>query len=380
MRRSVRIGIIGAGLGGATAAGLLQRAGFNVRVFEQAQAFDRIGAGIHVTANVMKVLAHLDADRSLREVGIHPDSFVSRKWDDGSILFDLPLGPEGEARYGAPYITVHRGDLHAAIASKLKPGTIAFGKRLHSVDRNSSPIRLSFAEGDDAEVDILIGADGVNSRVREVLLGPDKPRFTRHVAHRAIYSSKLLDDLDVRNCTKWWGPKSHILIYYITKSREEIYLVTSAPQGEWHESASFVPCSRVEVLAAFDGFHPEVREVISRAPELTKWPIFDREPMAKWSNGNITLLGDACHPMRPYMAQGAAMAIEDAAVLSRCFEAVSSEDAADVFALYEANRMPRTNRVQEVSLSNTFLREPTDPMWVFGYDAVTAPLRPPARV
>ena len=375
MERGVRIGIVGAGLGGATAAGLLQRAGFNVQVFEQAPAFDRIGAGIHLTANVMKVLRHLKVDRTLSDIGIHPNSFVSRKWDDGAVLFELPLGPEGEARYGAPYITVHRGDLHAAIASQLETGTIAFGKRLQAVDRRSSSMRLSFSDGDDAEVDILIGADGVNSRVREVLLGPDKPRFTSHVAHRAIYPSKLVADLNIRNCTKWWGPKSHILIYYITKSREEIYLVTSAPQAEWHETASFVPCSREEVLLSFEGFHPEVREVISRAPELTKWPIFDREPMSKWSHGNIVLLGDACHPMRPYMAQGAAMAIEDAAVLARCFEAVSSDDASAVFALYEANRMPRTNRVQEVSLSNKFLREPTDPTWVFGYDAVGTPLQ-----
>ncbi|MBV9066841.1 MAG: FAD-dependent monooxygenase, partial [Methylobacteriaceae bacterium] len=214
----------------------------------------------------------------------------------------------------------------------------------------------------------------VNSKVREALIGPNKPRFTQHVAHRAIYPSKLLGDLNVRNCTKWWGPSSHILIYYITKSREEIYLVTSAPQAEWTEVQSFVACSRDEVLAAFDGFHPEVRQVIARAPELTKWPIFDREPMLSWSKGAVTLLGDACHPMRPYMAQGAAMAIEDAAVLARCFAETRFEEPGDVFAVYEATRMPRVKEVQHVSSTNRFLREPTDPTWVFGYNAITAPL------
>jgi 6-hydroxynicotinate 3-monooxygenase len=375
MKQSVRIGVIGAGLGGATLGGLLQRAGFDVRVFEQAPAFERIGAGIHLTANVMKVLRHLGVERTLSDVGLHPDSFVSRKWDDGSVLFQLPLGKAGEEAYGATYITVHRGDLHAAIISAMQPGTVEFGKKLLAVDRAGGALKLEFADGSEAEFDALIGADGVNSCVRQVLLGPDRPRYTGHVAHRAIYPSQLLTGLKVHNCTKWWGPKSHILIYYITKARNEIYLVTSAPQAEWNETASFVPCSRDEVLAAFEGFHTEVREVIARAPQLTKWPIFDREPLDSWTDGNITMIGDACHPMRPYMAQGAAMAIEDAAILSRCFATSETSDVAEVFALYEANRMPRTREVQRVSLSNTFLREPTDPSWAFGYDAITVPLR-----
>jgi 6-hydroxynicotinate 3-monooxygenase len=376
MKRNIRIGVTGAGLGGATLGGLLQRDGFDVRVYEQAPAFDRIGAGIHLTANVMKVLRLLGVERALSEVGLHPDSFVSRKWDDGAVLFELPLGKAGEQQYGASYITVHRGDLHVAIASAMRPETIEFGKKLVSLER-TDPLRLEFADGSKAEVDVLVGADGVNSCVRQMLLGPDKPRFTGHVAHRAIYPSRMLGELKIRNCTKWWGPKSHILIYYITKARDEVYLVTSAPQKEWTENGSYVPCSRDEVLAAFEGFHTEVRDVIALAPQLTKWPIFDREPLEQWSDGNITMLGDACHPMRPYMAQGAAMAIEDAAVLSRCFASNETKDVASVFALYEANRLPRTNKVQTVSLANTFLREPTDPTWVFAYDATTVPLQKP---
>jgi 6-hydroxynicotinate 3-monooxygenase len=376
MKRNIRIGVTGAGLGGATLGGLLQRDGFDVRVYEQAPAFDRIGAGIHLTANVMKVLRLLGVERALSEVGLHPDSFVSRKWDDGAVLFELPLGKAGEQQYGASYITGHRGDLHVAIASAMRPETIEFGKKLVSLER-TDPLRLEFADGSKAEVDVLVGADGVNSCVRQMLLGPDKPRFTGHVAHRAIYPSRMLGELKIRNCTKWWGPKSHILIYYITKARDEVYVVTSAPQKEWTENRSYVPCSRDEVLAAFESFHTEVRDVIAIAPQLTKWPIFDREPLEQWSDGNITMLGDACHPMRPYMAQGAAMAIEDAAVLSRCFASDETKDVASVFALYEANRLPRTNKVQTVSLANTFLREPTDPTWVFAYDATTVPLQKP---
>jgi 2-polyprenyl-6-methoxyphenol hydroxylase-like FAD-dependent oxidoreductase len=163
------------------------------------------------------------------------------------------------------------------------------------------------------------------------------------------------------------------LIYYIEQSRNEIYLVTSA-KGEWHSKAAWELCSREEVLRAFEGFHPEVRKVIETAPELTKWPVLDIKPIDKWSEGNLVLLGDACHAMTPYMASGAAMAIEDAAVLVRCL--LQSKDHAAAFRLYEANRMPRVRTVQKISAENSFLRYPTDPIWVFGYNAVTVPLEP----
>jgi 6-hydroxynicotinate 3-monooxygenase len=374
MKRTTRIAVIGAGLGGATAAALLQREGFEVRLYEQARAFERIGAGIHVSANVMKVLAHLGADDRLSRIGIHPDAFTSRKWDTGEVLFELPLGETGEQKYGAGYITVHRSDLHAAVLDKVKPGSIAFGKRLVDVKLDRTAVHLKFGDETAAEADVVIGADGVNSKLREAVAGPSKARLTGAVAHRAIYPSTLLAGMELRNCTKWWGPNSHILIYYIEQSRNEIYLVTSA-KGEWHSPAAWEVCPREEVMRAFAGFHPEVRRVIETAPELTKWPILDIKPIDKWSAGNLVLLGDACHAITPYMASGAAMAIEDAAVLARCM--LQSDDSAAAFALYEANRMPRVRKVQMISAENSFLRHPTDPTWVFGYDAVTVPLQLP---
>jgi 6-hydroxynicotinate 3-monooxygenase len=371
MKHTTRFAVIGAGLGGATVAACLQREGFDVRLYEQARAFDRIGAGIHVSANVMKVLRHLEADTRLNKIGIHPDSFTSRKWDTGEILFELPLGDIGRQKYGAGYITVHRNDLHAAILEKVQPGTIEFGKRLVDVKPDGAIVHLSFADGSAANADVVIGADGVNSKVRDAVAGPSMSRFTGAVAHRAIYASSLLGGMALRNCTKWWGPASHILIYYIEQSRDEIYLVTSA-KGDWHSQAAWEPCAREEVMQAFEGFHPEVRTVIETAPELTKWPILDVKPIDKWSEGNLVLLGDACHAMKPYMASGAAMAIEDAAVLARCL--LQSEDHAAAFALYAASRMPRVRMVQRISAENSFLRHPTDPTWVFGYDAITVPL------
>ncbi len=368
MSRGPRIAVIGAGLGGATAAALLQREGFQVRLYEQARSFERIGAGIHVSANVMKVLRHLDADQRLCQIGIHPDAFTSRKWDTGELLFELPLGKTGEQKYGASYITVHRHDLHAAILEMVQPGSIEFGKRLTGVKCNGAVARLIFDDGSAADADLVIGADGVNSRVREAVVGPSKSRFIGAVAHRAIYPSALLGGMEVRNCTKWWGPNSHILIYYIEQSREEIYLVTSA-KGEWQSQAAWEFCKKEEVARAFEGFHPEVRKVIEMAPELTKWPILDIEPIDKWSEGNLILLGDACHAMTPYMASGAAMAIEDAAVLVRCLS--GSIDTAAALTLYQNTRMSRVRKVQQISAENTFLRYPTDPTWVFAYDATT---------
>ena len=373
MRRGTRIAIIGAGLGGATAAAWLQREGFTVRVYEQAQSFERIGAGIHVSANVMKVLRRLGADQRLSQIGIHPDIFTSRKWDTGDVLFELPLGDTGERKYGASYITVHRHDLHAAILEKVQPGTIEFGKRLIDVKLDRAIAHLSFSDESAADADVVIGADGVNSNLRDAVAGPSKSRFIGAVAHRAIYPSTLLGGMQVRNCTKWWGPNSHILIYYIEQSRDEIYFVTSA-KGEWHSQASWEFCPREEVVNAFAGFHQEVRTVIETAPQLTKWPILDIEPVDRWSKGRLVLLGDACHAMMPYMASGAAMAMEDAAVLARCL--VQADDHAAAFALYQTSRMSRVTKVQRISAENSFLRHPTDPTWVFGYDAVTVPLEP----
>jgi 6-hydroxynicotinate 3-monooxygenase len=373
MKRGCRIAVIGAGLGGATAAALLQREGFQVRLYEQARAFDRIGAGIHVSANVLKVLRHLDAEQRLSQIGIHPDTFTSRAWNTGEILFELPLGSTGEEKYGAGYITVHRHDLHGAILDRVQPETIAFGARLTDVTSDGAGARLRFVDGSVAEADLVIGADGVNSKVREAVVGPSRSRFTGAVAHRALYPSALLGGMAVRNCTKWWGPNSHILIYYIEQSRNEIYLVTSA-KGDWNSQSAWEYCSKEEVASAFEGFHPEVRTVIDTAPELTKWPILDINPIDQWSEGCLVLLGDACHAMTPYMASGAAMAIEDAAVLVRCL--LHADDHAAAFALYQSTRMPRVSKVQRISAENTFLRTPTDPTWVFGYDAVTVPLGP----
>jgi 6-hydroxynicotinate 3-monooxygenase len=378
MDRTTRIAVVGAGLGGMTAAGLLQKAGFTVSVYEQAAAFSRIGAGIHFSSNVMLVMRRLGIEQALSDIGLHPDAFVSRKWDTGEILFELPFDADSEAHYGAAYINVHRGDLHAVMETALTRGSLQFNKRLRALDDRGDVVRLDFEDGTQAEADLVIGADGVNSKVREFVIGPGRPQYTGHVAHRAVFPSALLKGLPIRACTKWWGDENHILVYYMTHAREEVYLVSSAPQAKWNETASFVPCDRDEFLAVFDGYHPELRQVVEAAPEVTKWPVFARERVSSWNKNRIVLLGDACHAMKPYMAAGAAMAIEDAAVLARCIGEIGHRRPAESFAWYEANRVPRVNKVQDISSQNTWLRQPVDPDWLFKYDACDVPLVAPA--
>jgi len=379
MKPTTQIAVIGAGLGGMTVAGLLQRRGFAVQVYEQAPAFSRIGAGIHLSSNVMMVMRRLGIEKTLSDVGLHPDAFVSRQWDTGEVLFELPFDAPNEARFGAAYINVHRGDLHSILESALVPGTVAFGKKLASIDNSGPTARLSFEDGHQAEADLVIGADGLNSKVRDYVLGPEKPRYTGHIAHRAIFPATLLNGLPIRACTKWWGPGNHILVYYMTQAREEVYVVTSAPQAEWTSQAAFVPCDRNEFIATFDGYHAELRQVVRTAPEVTKWPVFDREFPKRWSQSRLVLLGDACHPMRPYMAAGAAMAIEDAAILARCIAEAGLNDVEESLAWYEANRVPRVSEVLRISLANTWLRTPIDPQWFFGYDACEVALKPPGQ-
>ena len=376
--RTTKIAVIGAGLGGMTVAGLLQRRGFRVAVYEQATTFSRIGAGIHLSPNVMLVMRHLGIEKALSDIALHPDAFVSRQWDTGEVLFELPFGSASEARYGAAYINVHRGDLHSVLESALEPGTVVFGKKLSHIENSRFALRLFFEDGVQAEADLVIGADGLNSKVRDHLLGAEKPRYTGHIAHRAIFPATRLNGLPIRACTKWWGPGNHILVYYMTQAREEVYIVTSAPQAQWTGNAAFIPCDRDEFISTFDGYHSELRHVVRAATDITKWPIFDREPVGRWSGDRIVLLGDACHPMPPYMAAGAAMAIEDAGILARCIAEIGSDDAAESFAWYETNRKPRVGKVQQVSMANTWLRTPIDPEWFFRYDACAVSLTSPS--
>lgn len=376
MSSALRIAIVGAGIGGLAAASLLKRAGHEVTVYEQAPRFTRVGAGIQMAPNAVKVLRKLGVEGRLRKTAFQSERALSREWNTGRITGDLTLGREVEKKFGAPYLFLHRADLHAMLESVVPPGVVRLDTRVNAIAQDGRGVTLVLAGGSRAHADVLIGADGVHSFVREQLLGPEQPRFTGRVAYRATYPAARLGDASITPVrTKWWGPDRHMVIYYVTAARDEIYFVTSLPESaEWMTPESWSAIGNLQQLKeAYAGFHPEVQAVLNACPEVHKWALLDRDPLTRWHEGRIALLGDACHPMTPYMAQGAASALEDAAVLSRCFEQAGS-DIGEVFRLYEATRKPRASAIQSASGTNTWLRGETDPSWVYGYDAWAAPL------
>jgi 6-hydroxynicotinate 3-monooxygenase len=370
------IAIVGAGLGGPVAALLLQQAGFNVNVYEQAPAFSRLGAGIHVGPNVMKIYRRMGIEEAVSDMGCHPEFWFSRDGITGDYLSRIPLGQYALKEYGAPYVTVHRGDLHAIEVTAIKGGRVYFNKRLTNIEERAEDVYLEFADGSSAQATIAIGADGLNSRVREALLGPEKPLYSGWVGHRALITATQLAkfNMNFEDCVKWWAGDRHMMVYFTTQDRDEYYYVTGVPHPAWDFEGAFVESSRAEMAEAFKGWHPTVQALIESTAEVTKWPFFNRNPLPLWSSGRLVLLGDACHPMKPHMAQGAAMAIEDAAMLTRCLKEVGLSEYRTAFELYEANRRERASRVQAVSNANTFLRTQEDPAWVFGYDIYEHPL------
>jgi salicylate hydroxylase/6-hydroxynicotinate 3-monooxygenase len=284
------------------------------------------------------------------------------------------FGESAERKFGAPYLLAHRGDLHAALASAVPSECVRLGHKLVGLDETGDGVRLSFANGITSDADALIGADGVHSLVRELLFGASPVNFTGRIAYRTTYPAALLDGQTIDDCTKWWGEDRHIVIYYVKPDRSEIYFVTSQPEPDFTIESWSAKGDVRELRAAFEGFNSQVTKVLAACPDVHKWAIVDRHALKRWADRNVTLLGDACHPMTPYMAQGAAMAIEDAAVLSRCLDGVERDGIADAFARFEATRRERTARVQQTSRTNTWLKERTDTDWVYAYDAWTVPL------
>lgn len=388
--RQLRIAVAGAGMGGLTAAGALLKAGVDVQVFEQAERFLRVGAGIQMSANAMKVLRGLGLEPRLRTTAFQHRARRHRDHDTGKLQSEFDMLAV-ERKFGAPHLMMHRADLHSALASIVPDERIHLGKKVAGFSQNPKTIELRFTDGASIEADALIAADGVHSVIRSQLFAESKPTYTGRVAYRSVFPAARLNGLDIGDvATKWWGPDRHIVIYYITAQRDEVYFTTSIPSAEPARESWSQKGDIEELRAHFANFHPEVRQVLAACPETHMWPIFDREPMARWGEGRVYLLGDACHPMTPYMAQGAASAIEDAAILARSIGTASADTLVKGLAVYEATRKPRASRIQTVSHMNRrdWMRvdvadvsagpkEKAEPDWVYGYDAWSAPMQSP---
>jgi salicylate hydroxylase len=349
--RPASIAIVGGGIGGLAAAACLLRAGFDVHVYEQTSRLTEVGAGINIGPNASRILHRLGVAEELKQVGIKPASFDQRRWDDGRVLLRSPLGEEVETAFGAPYYTLHRGDLHRALVDVIPADRLHLGYRLLQLLDHGDRIEARFENGASVSSDALIGADGIHSVVRHALFGPDRPRFTGCVAHRGLVSADRLVHLglELRNQI-WMGPGRHFVHYFVSAGTL-VNFVAVTEEDSWL-GESWVDRGEVsDVVAAFQGWHDQVLSIIEAVDETYKWALFDRSPLARWSAGRVTLLGDSCHPMLPFMGQGAAQAIEDAATLKGCLLKFPI-DVSAALRLYERLRLPRASRLQAMSEAN----------------------------
>jgi salicylate hydroxylase len=349
----MKIAIAGAGLGGLTAAAVLLRDGHQVRIYEQAAQLGEAGAGIQISANAMKVLDHLGLRDALAAVSVRPKAFEFRRFDSGEQLHRLPLGEQHEQRHGAPYFQIHRGDLHAALQAVVQGAdsqAIHLGARLHSFIDNDAGVRLQFDSGQpEVHADLLIGADGIKSVVRKQIVGDDQPVFTGQVAWRCtVPVTRIAPELrtDIVS-TIWCGPRNHAVTYYlrggallnfvgcVERPHEEESWTTRRPWAELDDD--------------YRHWHSMVRAVIDNVDrdQCFRWALCQRQPAAHWSSAHATLLGDSAHATLPYMAQGAAMAIEDAALLARALRLPGT--LTEQLQHYQAHRLPRTTRVMRES-------------------------------
>ena len=372
----LEIGICGGGVGGLAAAIALDKAGHRPVVFEQASQFTRIGSDVNLTPNAVHALDRLDVGGVLRETAARPTHRISRTWDTGEETSRLPMSSAAEEQYGAPQLTLHRADLLKALEDRIPPDRLHLGKKASTVANDGARVAIGFADGTDAEVDVIVGADGIHSAVRTALFGADDPKFTGIVSYRAVVPRPDVPDLpNLDAFTKWWGPnpETQLVVFPLTRG-EEVFVFATTPQEGWTEEGWTLPGDVQELRDVYRGFHPEARALLDACTEVTKSALHVREPMPAWSINRATLLGDAAHPMVPFMAQGACMAIEDAVVLSRALKDADTGSVPDALRAYENARMARTAAIQRNSLANEWMKEQGNADWVYGYHAWEAEL------
>ncbi len=362
------VAIIGAGIGGLATAIAFRRIGLRSTIYEQAPAFGRVGAAINMTPNAVKVLDGLGVGDAIRERSHTPNYRISRTWDTGDETSRIELGQSAVKQYGVAPLMLHRADLMAILKASIPIETIKFNKRLNSVREVGDKVQLLFEDKTIAEARGVVGADGVHSVVRESLFGIDKAIFTGMSAYRTIIPAKQVRGYDVLNFVKWWGPvpESQVVTNAISKGKE-LFLFASMPEQEETRESWSMKGDGKKIREYFSGFHKDIRSVLNSITEIDRTALYEREPLNQWSRGRITLLGDACHAMVPFMAQGAAMGLEDAAILSRCVETYPKWSEA--LRHYEKTRIPRASRIQRGSHENEWLRKPGNPDWVYGFDA-----------
>ncbi len=390
--------IAGGGLGGLTAAICLMRAGFDVEVYEQAPELGEVGAGVQLSANAVRVLLDMGLGPQMDAVAVRPRCYEFRRYDSGEQIQEIQLGESYVQRHGVPYYTVHRADFHDMLVRRLKQlksDAVHLNARATGFAEDAHGVSLALEDGRTVRGDVLVGADGIKSMIREQIVGRVDAHYSGDVAWRIIVPVADLPAEDRKNnglsTEIWVGPQRNAVVYYL-RSGTLLNFVGVVEFGDWEDEGWTVRRPWSELKADFVGWHPRIQAIIDAADkeQCFRWALNDRAPITNWSTDRATLLGDAAHPTLPYLAQGACMAIEDGAVLSRCLQKSSEPKAA--LDLYQRNRVDRTARIVNESSANSQLLHPKTKedlqaafanrdiaaersRWLFSYDPLTVELR-----
>jgi len=347
-----RILIAGAGIGGIVCALALLQKGFAPALYEQAADLRELGAGVQVSPNGSRVLCELGLRQAMEAIASVPNGKEMRLFNTGEAWRVQDLGANAVARFGSPYWQVHRGDFHRVLVQALAeraPDAVRVGARCVGFEQDAAGVTLHLEGGATARGDVLIGADGVHSQIREALVGGARASFTGFMAWRGVVPMERLPaHIRLRHGVTWIGPHGHVVTYPLRRG-ELLNFVAAIERDDWlveswSEAGTVEECRRD--LAPW---HADVRAIVDRIDTPFKWAMLGREPLRRWSVGRVSLLGDACHPTLPFLAQGANMAIEDGMVLARCLEGFPVEEA---LRRYEAARLDRTSRIVRGSLEN----------------------------
>lgn len=341
--------IVGGGIGGLTAALALRRRGWRVEVLERAARLEPVGAGLQISPNGYRVLAALGLGDAVRAVAYEPQAIQMRMGRSGRKLFDIPLGSESGRRWGAPYLQVHRADLIDALRAALPETAVRLGTEVEGYEQSEGAVAAAVSGGGAVDADLLIAADGVRSAIRERMLGAERARFTRCVAWRAVVPRERLAGFDAPPGACIWAGEARHAVTYPLRRGELVNFVGIVEADDWRGESWTEPGDRAELARIFEGWSPLIGAIIAEAETLNRWALFDRPPLARWSDGRVALLGDACHPMAPSLAQGACQAMEDAWVLAECVADGASPEA---LRRYEFRRKARASRVQREAAAN----------------------------
>jgi salicylate hydroxylase len=355
-----QIAILGGGIGGLATAAFLHRVGLSSTVYEQASAMGEVGAGLVVAPNAARLLRRLGVLDAFAQQAVQLEvGWEFRRWRDGAVLSAEDLASACERLYGEQTYTAHRADLLDAIGSAVPSGTVRLGRRCVDLTIDDGRPRLRFADGETAEPDIVIGADGIHSVVRNVVADPAPAAYSGICAFRALVPAARAPSFARRNAQTLWVGPGHHLVHYPVSAGRFVNLVAFAPAGDYSVESWTATGTVQQFLAEFAGWDDRLVDLIRAGGTPGRWALLDRAPLQRWSAGHVTLLGDAAHPMFPFFAQGAAQAIEDAAVLARCL-ADDLDDPARALRRYESVRVPRTTRLQQVSHARSHINHLPD--------------------